>query len=235
MNKKPAAFVSCNCKTHHVLMRIAIIAFLILFNHGLFGQTFLRDYEKYKNEKLDSLRETRKAQGLTIATKWTKQYKENLNQQISQFDTVFSFYKKHHHFDFNSGDSIIIIYQTGIESDLSDFIIFNGTDTISYVESYKELKSQKHIKQIVYTPFLEPTQIKDLVIFDERDSLIILASNKNFTTAIRLAKENPVLDGASTTIIFAKKERGHYSMIECYLQPFGLLPVWRKKITTSNK
>ena len=58
---------------------------------------------------------------------------------------------------------------------------------------------------------------------------------KFLAAVLRLAKENPVLDGASTTIIFAKKERGHYSIIECYLQPFGLLPVWRKKITTSNK
>jgi len=210
-------------------IRITIIALLILFNQGLFGQTFLRDYEKYRIDKLDSIKETRKGQGLKPSANYIKQYRLSLNQQIRQFDSVFSFHKEQNRYDFNTADSLIIIFQTGIENNLSDYIIFNGTDTISYAETFLELKPQKYIKRIVYTPFLDTTQRKGLIRSDDRDSLIILASKREFPTAIRLAKDHPVLDGASTTIIFAKKEKGRYLIDDCFLQPFGLLPIWRKK------
>lgn len=206
-----------------------IIAFLILFNQGLSAQSFLRDFEKYRIDKLVSIKETRKSKGLKTSANWIKEYKLNLDRQIKQFDSVFSFYKKSGNYDFNSADSLIIIFQTGMENNLSDYIIFNETDTISYAETYFKFKSQKYIKKIVYTPFLDTTQSNGLVRFDDRDSLLILASQKDFPTALRLAKEHPVFDGACTTIIFAKQVNGRYLIDECFLPPFGLLPKWRKK------
>ena len=77
--------VGCNYKKQHMPIRITIIAFLILFNQGLFSQTFLRDYEKYRIDKLDSIKESRKGKGLKTSANWIKQYKLNLNQQIKQF------------------------------------------------------------------------------------------------------------------------------------------------------
>jgi len=204
--------------------RFIIIFFLIITTQGLFCQTFLESYNDFCIHRLDSIKDLREKKGLTTSSEWIKQYKDNLQQKISQFDIVFSTHKKNNKNDFNIADSIIIIYQTGVEDDLSTFIIYNEMDTISYKEVYKENNLSRKIKDIVYKPFF------DNLIFDERDSLIILANKKDFVTANRLANENYVLDGASTTILFAKRINGRYVIDECYLKPFGLPPSkWRKK------
>jgi hypothetical protein len=202
---------------------------LIFSTQILCSQTFLHDFRDFWIQRLDTLKETNRDQGLKISEKWIKQYKDNLDQQILELDSIFSIYKKKNNFDFNIADSLIIIYQTSIESDLSDYIIYSGIDTISFTEFYIRKKPSGFQKRIMYKPFLNKSERKDLIEIDDRDSLLKLANKRDYSTALRLAKENPVLDGASSTIIFAKKIPGKYAIESCFLQPFGFLPIRRKK------
>jgi hypothetical protein len=213
----------------HMKIRIATIACLILISQLVHCQVFLNDYREYCIIRLDSLRDTSRDQNLKTSAKWIKQYKDNLEAQIIEFDSVFSDYKKKINFDFNTADSLIIIYQTSIESDLSDYIIYSGKDTISFSEFYFGKKPPRFQKRIMCRPFLYKTERIGYIETDDRDSLLILANNRDFSKAIKLAKENPVLDGASSTIIFARKTTGKYAIERCFLQPFGFLPIWRKK------
>ena len=209
--------------------RLAFIICLIISTLTLRSQTFLHDYKDFYIQRLDTLKSNKNNQELKTSGKWLKQYKVNLERQIFQLDSLFSIYKEKNNFNFNTVDSLIIIYQTSIESDLSDYIIYSGKDTISFTEFYIRRKPSWLNKKIMYSPFINKSDRKDFIKIDDRDSLLILANRRDFSTALRLAKENPVLDGASSTIIFAKKVTGKYEIESCFLQPFGFLPIWRKK------
>jgi hypothetical protein len=200
--------------------KFIILLSLILATQMLHSQTFLHDYKNFRMHMLDSIKEVNINHGQEINRKWIKQFKIKLKFQIKQFDTIFYAYRKKSKFDFNTADSIIIIYQTGVESSLSDYIIYTGKDTISFKETTRVKKPGIYHVITIYSPFLYKSQGGT----NDRDSLVILANNKDFKTAIRLSKENRVLDGASSTIIFAKRTAKRYKIEECFLQPFGLLP-----------
>lgn len=221
-------------------MRLIIIFTFLLIGHLSYGQTFLAAYKKHQFSKiksdnqLDSLRKTEYNKTLIITKKKIKQNKKEqlslLNKQINQFDTIFKAYEKEKGFNFNLSDSLTIIYQTNIESNLSDFIIWSGKDTISYGELWfvEGLHSAKKIVQ--YKPFLDPTgDTRGMKVVTSRDSLMTLAANNRFATAHKLSKENRVLDGMSSTIIIAKKTNGQYVINECFLQPFDFVPIWSRE------
>jgi hypothetical protein len=219
-------------------MRLITLFLFLLGGHISIGQNFLDSYESFQLEKiksdkiLDSIRKTEYNKTLNLTKKKIKQTKVNqkrlLKNQISQFDTIFKSYYKKTGFNFNTADSFTLVYQTGIETNLSDYIFWTGKDTISYGELWfvETLHSTKKIIQ--YKPFLDTTQrAKGIRVINDRDSLLTLATKKDCKTAQRLSKENPVLDGMSSTILLVKKIDGKYLINECYLQPFGFVPVWR--------
>ncbi len=215
--------------------------FLFFFTIGHFAncQTFLDDFKKFKLKQieakniLDSLRKTDLNETLKLTRKKIRtakgQWKIQLDNQLKQFDTVFKAYKNNTGFDFNLADSLLIIFQTDIQSNLNKFIIISSKDTITYGERWKMLGLHSYERQIVYEPFLDTTKQKSFVIIDDRDSLLTLASKRDFVTAQKTAKENPCSDGSTSTIFFAKKAKGHYQFEFCFLQPFVFYPIWRKK------
>ncbi len=206
-------------------MRLNILLSLLLVGHFSTSQTFLDGYKNFRLDKIKTLNSAK------------KQVKQDdlkrillLNKQIEQFDTIFKSYYGKTGFDFNNSDSLTIVYQTEIETNLSDYIIWAGKDTITYGESWFEETLHSRKKIIQYKPFLDTTQRpKGIKVIDERDSLMTLVSKKDCETAQRLSKENSVFDAMSSTIIFAKKIKGQFIITECHLQPFGFIPIWRKE------
>ena len=220
-------------------MRTKLFFFFLLFGNIAKCQTFLDDFRIFKfqqirtNRTLDSLRKTEYNKTLHLTKKKIKtskeQWKLQTEKQIIQFDTVFKTYKNKNSFDFNLADSILIISQTDIQSSLNKFIIISANDTITYGERWIMLGLHSYERQIVYEPFLNTKKQKGFVSIDERDSLLKLATKKDFVTAQKLAKENPCNDGSTSTIIFAKNIGGHYKFEYCFLQPFIFMPIWRKE------
>lgn len=221
-------------------MRLLILLLFLLIGHISIGQTFLDSYRtfqlaKIKSDKiLDSLRKTEYNKTLNLTKKQIKENKLNrkrlLDKQIIQFDTIFSSYYKRTGFNFNTVDSFICVIQTGIETNLSDYIFWTGKDTISYGELWFVATLHSTKKIIQYKPFLDTTlRTNGIKLFNDRDSLMMLATNKDCKEAQRLSKENPVLDGMSSTFLFVKKIDGQYIIDECHIQPFSFVPIWRKE------
>ncbi len=216
---------------------VIIISFLLLAQL-CHSQTFLADYKAFNyneikaNKNADSLyiagtgKTAKRSKGEIkhVKTGWFAQ----ADKEILQFDTIFKAYYTKTGFDFNAADSLTIVYQTSIETALSRFIIISGKDTISYAEDWEE-NTNIHKKLVIYRPFLNVSNHPGYIIFDEMDSLLTLVAKHDFNTALRFAKEHPVTDGATTTVLVAKKENGHYAFETLFLQPFGILPAWRKK------
>lgn len=221
-------------------MRLITLLLLLFCGHASNGQTFLDSYKSFQLEKirsdkiLDSIRKTEYGKTLNLTKKQIKQNKLTrrrlLDNQITQFDTIFKSYYKKTGFNFNAADSFTLVYQTGIETNLSDYIFWTGKDTISYGELWFVATLHSTKKIIQYKPFLDTTQrAKGIRVINDRDSLMTLATKKDCKTAERLSKENPVLDGMSSTILFVKRVDGTYFINECHLQSFGLVPIWRKE------
>lgn len=221
-------------------MRLIPLLLFLLVGRISIGQTFLDSYKtfqlaKIKSDKiLDSLRKTEYNKTLNLTKKQIKENKSNrkhlLDKQIIQFDTIFKSHYKKTRFNFNTADSFILVFQTGIETNLSDYIFWTGNDTISYGELWSIATLHSTKKIIQYKPFLDTTRRpKGIKVINERDSLIKLATKRDCKTAQRLSKENPVLDGMNSTILFVKKVGGQYIIDECHIQPFGLVPIWRNE------
>jgi hypothetical protein len=221
-------------------MRLITLILLVFFGYASKAQTFLDSYKsfqlaKIKSDKiLDSIRKTDYNKTLHLTKKLIKQNKvlrkRLLNDQIIQFDTILNSYYKNTGFDFNTADSFTLVYQTGIESNLSDYIFWTSKDTISYGELWFVTTLHSTKKIIQYKPFLYTTQLaKGIKVINDRDALMTLATKKDCKTAERLSKENPILGGMSSTILIVKRIDGGYLINECYLQPFGFIPIWRKE------
>ena len=219
-------------------MKILFILPFLFFGQLLSGQTFLDSYKDFYTKKI------KQSTTILISTpidgeiefidrKIKKAKKAQLNlllRQIKQFDTIFKAYESKTNFDFNRADSLILIYQTGVESNLRDFIIFSGKDTISYVELWLVEPGRKARKVIQYKPFLDTTsRPKGANVFDVRDSLLTIASKGNCGTVQLQTNESKVLDGSSSTIVIARKQNNRFNIEECFLEPFGFVPIWRKE------
>lgn len=220
-------------------MRRLLLFIFLAVGQIAYSQTFLDDFRKFKLKEikadniLDSLRKTEQNKTLKLTKKKIRkskqQWRTQLDKQLRQFDTVFKAYKSKAGFDFNSADSLLIVFQTDIQSNLNKYIIISTNDTITYGERWKMIGLHSYEKEIIYEPFLDTAKPKGFVIIDDRDSLLTLAGNSDFVTAQKLAKENPCNDGSTSTIIVAKKINALYSFEHCFLQPFTFVPIWRKE------
>ncbi|HPG11920.1 MAG TPA: hypothetical protein PLU37_10340, partial [Chitinophagaceae bacterium] len=74
--------------------------------------------------------------------------------QIVELDTVFKSYKAKTNFDFNTADTLFLIYESPAESPFtSDIKIWSGKDTISYRQGFETIKPFKYNRIISYESF----------------------------------------------------------------------------------
>ena len=205
-----------------IIMRPIILAILfILFNNIGYSQTFLDSYKKYKLDKLDTLSNL----------KIKKKIKSFIKSQIIELDTVFQSYKSRTNFDFNSADTLFLIYYSQTESLFtSDIIIWSGKDTISYRQGFESIKPYKYKRIITYRSFiLTVDKQKGFKVITEADSLIALVAKMDFNTINHLGDNQSISDGAYVSIYVAYKDKGKYKIESCFPRKFMIRDAYRNR------
>ena len=203
-------------------MRPLIIAiFLISITLPGYGQTFLDAYKKYRLDRTDTLSNP----------KTRKRMKSFIKSHIIELDTILQSYKAKSNFDFNTADTLFLIYDSPAESPFtSDIIIWSGKDTISYSQGFETIKPFRHNRIITYKPFIpivdRPEGFK---IVTERDSLVALVSKKDFATINHLGENQRIDDGSYVNIYMAYKDNGQYKFETCFPKQFIIRDVHRKE------
>lgn len=203
-------------------MRHLILSILLIsLTHSSYCQTFLDAYEKYRLEKADTLSNS----------KTRKKIKRFIKSQIKELDTVFQAYKARTTFDFNTADTLFLIYDSPAESPFtSDIIIWSNIDTISYRQGFETIKPFKYKRIITYQPFVQNIdRPKGLKVVTERDSLVTLVSKRDFTTINRLGDNQSINDGSYVSIYVAYKDNGQYKFETCFPKQFIIRDVYRKE------
>ena len=208
-------------------MRIILFFLLLSITTSTIGQNFLTSYKQYKLSKFRSMVDSSHTKP-GMKRKFIKLFDGTISNQILQLDTLFSKYNKNNSFNFNTADSLTIIYQTDITTGLSDYIVISGVDTLSYSEDFLIMIDNSR-KKIVYNSFLDTSTTPGFVVTTSRDSLLTLVNKGRFDVANKLAQDHPVLDGQTTTIVVAKKINNRYRIDEYHLRPFDFIPIWRKE------
>src|SRR5574340_1597902 len=122
---------------------IIIILFISLTQSG-YGQKFTGAYKRYKLDRAETI----------SSRKTRKKMKSFIKSQIVELDTVFQSYKSKTDFDFNTADTLFLIYSSPAESPFtSEIIIWSGEDTVSYRQGFETIKSFKYKRTITYEPF----------------------------------------------------------------------------------
>ena len=149
--------------------------------------------------------------------------------QIVELDTVFQSYKTKNNFDFNTADTLFLIYDSPAESPFtSDIIIWSGKDTISYRQGFESIKPFKYKRIIAYQSFIPKVgRPKGFKVVTERDSLVTLVSKRDFTTINRLGDNQNINDGSYVEVYVAYKEGGQYKFATCFPKQFIIREVYR--------
>jgi hypothetical protein len=200
---------------------LTIFILLFLFTSLGYGQTFLEGFKQYRIEKADKISNLK-------TRKKTKQF---IQLQIIELDTIFHSYKIKKKFDFNTADTLFLIYDSPVESPFtSDIIIWSGKDTISYRQGFTTTNSFKNERTITYQPFIaKPGQPGSYKIVTERDSLITLVSKRDYTTINHLGDNQAINDGSYITIYVAYKDGGNYKIEFCFPKQFIITNTNRKE------
>lgn len=201
----------------HIILSIL----LILSTHSGNCQTFLDAYKKYKLDRADTISNA----------KTRKKMKSFAKSEIVELDTVFQSYKAKTDFDFNTADTLFLIYDSPAESPFtSDIVIWSGKDTISYRQGFETIKPFKYKRIITYTPFIprvdKPNGFK---VVTERDSLVTLVSKRDFVTINHLGDNQNISDGSYVRIYIAYKVDGQYKFETCFPKQFVIRDVYRKE------
>jgi len=203
-------------------MRPVIIAILLIsLTMPGYGQTFTDAYKNYKLERVD-----------TIANRKTrKKMKSFIKSQIVELDTVFQSYKSKTNFDFNTTDTLFLIYDSPAESPFtSDIIIWSGKDTISYRQGLETIKPFKYRRIITYQPFTPKIdKPKGFIVVTERDSLITLVSKRDFNAINHLGDNQRINDGSYISIYVAYKVGGQYKFETCFPKQFIIRDTYRNE------
>lgn len=167
-----------------------------------YSQTFLGAYKKYRLKKAETLSNS----------KTRKKIKQFVKSQIVELDTIFQSYQSKHNFDFNTADTLFLIYDSPAESPFtSDIIIWSGRDTISYKQGFETNKPFKYKRTVTYASFVPKVDtLKGFKVVTERDSLITLVSRRDFKTINHLGDKQNISDGSYVTIYVAYKDKGQY-------------------------
>lgn len=169
-------------------------------------------YKKYRINNTDTISNP----------KTRRKIKRFIKSQIVELDTIFQSYKSKTNFDFNTADTLFLIYDSPAESPFtSDIIIWSGKDTIAYRQGFKAIKPFKYKRIITYEPFVPKLDVpKGLKVITERDSLIKLVSKRDFNTINHLGDNQHILDGSYVSIYVAYKKHGHYKIETCFPKQF---------------
>ena len=200
---------------------VIITIFLFLFYPSGYGQTFIDAYKKYKLDSVDTISNP----------KTKKMMKSFAKSQIVELDTVFQSYKAKTNFDFNTADTLFLIYDSPAESPFtSDILIWSGKDTISYRQGFETIKPFKYKRIITYAPFIPKVGgPKGLKVVTERDSLVTLVSKRNFTTINHLGDNQNISDGSHVSIYVAYKVDGQYKFETSFPKKFVIRDLYRKE------
>lgn len=188
--------------------------------HSGNGQTFLDAYKKYMLEKTDK----------NLSARAKKQIKSFTKAHIIELDTIFNSYKSKNNFDFNTADTLFLIYDSPAESPYtSDIIIWSGKDTISYRQGFETIKPFKYKRIITYATFIPKVdRPKGFKVVTERDSLITLVSKRDYSTINRLGDNQNINDGSNVKIYVAFKDGGRYIFETCFPKQFIIPDVYRE-------
>lgn len=201
-------------------MRPYLIAiFSLFFFHSGNCQTFLDAYKNYRLAKVDDIENY----------KTRKKIKKYIKSHIKELDTVFQSYKAKTTFDFDTADTLYMIYSSPVESPFtSDIIIWSGSDTISYSQGFETIKPFKYRRIITYQPFVPKVdKPKGFKVITERDSLITLVSNRDFGTINNLGKNQNISDGSYVSIYIGYKDKGKFIIDSCFPSKFMLRDTYR--------
>jgi hypothetical protein len=178
-------------------------------------------YKKYRLDRADTLSNS----------KTRKKIKSFIKSHILELDTVFRSYKSKTGFDFNTADTLFLIYDSPTESPFtSDIIIWSNKDTISYRQGFETVKPFKYKRIIKYEPFVrKPEKSKGFKVVTERDSLVTLVSNRDYTTINHLGDKQIISDGSYVKIYVAYKDHGHYEFETCFPRQFVIQTVYRRE------
>ena len=203
------------------MRRLIIATLILLISHSGDSQTFLDAYKKYRLDRADTLSNS----------KTRKKIKGFIKSHIVELDTVFQSYKSKTDFNFNTADTLFLIYDSPTESPFtSDIIIWSGKDTISYRQGFETIKPFKYKRIIKYEPFVrKPERPKGFKTVTERDSLITLVSNRDYTTINHLGDNQIINDGSYVKIYVAYKDHGRYKFETCFPRQFVIQDVYRKE------
>ena len=194
---------------------------IFLFKSSLYSQNFLLAYEKHKLKNLSRVKPGKERN-------WFKNFYKS---QTVELDSIFQSYKTKKGFDFNTADTIYLIYNWDISSPfISDIIIWSGKDTISYSQGYELIEPHKRRRIITYTPFLSDYEhIDGLKTVTERDSLVTLVSKRDYNTILHLGDNQGFNDGGKYHIYVAIKENNNYKIEFCGPRQFMIRTTHRKK------
>jgi hypothetical protein len=200
---------------------LIIFILLISLGHSSYGQTFLEAFKKYKLDRVDKISKP----------KMRKKMKSFAKAQIVELDTVFQSYKAKTGFDFNSADTIFIIYDAPAHSPFtSDILLWSDKDSISYSQGFETIKPFKYKRIITYAPFIPKVdRPKGFKVVTERDSLLTLVSKKDFNTINHLGDNQNISDGSYVSIYVATKIDGQYKFETCFPKQFIIRDVYRKE------
>ncbi len=200
---------------------LTIIILLFSLGHFGYGQTFLDAFKKRKLDGVDKISNP----------KTRKKMKGFAKAQIVELDTVFQSYKSKNNFDFNTADTLFLIYDSPAESPFtSDIIIWSGKDTISYRQGFETIKPFKYKRVITYEPFRPKVdRPKGFQVVTERDSIITLVSKRDFYTINHLGDNQNISDGSYVSIYVAFKVDGQYKFETCFPKQFIIREVYRKE------
>lgn len=198
-----------------------IVILLISFSLSGYGQTFLDAYKRYKLERANTISNP----------KTRKKMKSFAKAQIIELDTVFQSYKSKTNFDFDTADTLFLIYNSPAESPFtSDIIIWSGKDTISYRQGFETIKPFKYKRIITYEPFIPKVdRPKGFKVVTERDSLVTLVSKRDFTTINHLGDNQNISDGSYVSIYVAYKVDGQYKFETCFPKQFIIQDIYRRE------
>lgn len=151
--------------------------------------------------------------------------------QIVELDTVFKSYKTKGNFDFNTADTLFLIYDSPAESPfISDIIIWSGKDTISYRQGFETSKPFKYKRIIKYESFFpKMDNTKGFKVVTERDSLVTLVSKRDYATINRLGNNQSINDGSYVKIYVAFKDDRKYKFETCFPRQFIIRDVYQKE------
>jgi hypothetical protein len=205
-----------------IIMRHLIILILLISSiHFGYSQTFLESYKKYRLNRADTLENS----------KTRNKIKRFIKSQIIELDTIFQSYKSKNDFDFNTADTLFLIYDTPTESPFtSDIIIWSSKDTISYRQGFETFKPFKYKRIIKYIPFITKVDRPNgLRVLTERDSLLTLVSKRDFATINHLGDNQNINDGSYVSIYIAYKVYGQYKFETCFPKQFIIRDIYRKE------